>query len=157
MSDLPSHALCAGSVILWRDVCLRGTGFPSRLVLGTAASSCVRLIDAALEHERRGAPIAQSRDAIQVAFDEDRQRIGEFLREVARMPRFREALLWQNRMVVHTGIEALLRRPASVATSKARGYEQLVASYLQRYCVKNDTIGFFGPVGWATFDDQLAS
>jgi hypothetical protein len=157
MSDPPSHALCAGSVILWRDVCLRGTGFPSRMVLGTAASGCVRLIDAALEHERRGAPIAESRDALQVAFDEDRQRIGEFLREVARTPRFREAVLWQNRTVVHTGIEPLLRRPASVATSRARQYEQLVANYLQRYCVKNDTIGFFGPVGWATLDDQLAS
>src|SRR6185436_14536334 len=107
MSDPPSHALCAGSVVLWRDVCLRGTGFPSRMVLGTAASGCVRLIDAALERERLGAPIAESRDALQVAFDEDRQRIGEFLRDVARIPRFREAVLWQNRTVVHTGIEAL--------------------------------------------------
>jgi len=25
----------------------------------------------------------------------------------------------------------------------------MLAFYLQRYCVKNDTIGFFGPVGWA--------
>jgi hypothetical protein len=25
----------------------------------------------------------------------------------------------------------------------------MLASYLQRYCTKNDTIGFFGPVGWA--------
>jgi hypothetical protein len=27
-------------------------------------------------------------------------------------------------------------------------------SYLQRLCVKNDTIGFFGPVGWAHFDRE---
>src|SRR5262249_52569683 len=29
--------------------------------------------------------------------------------------------------------------------------EMLVARYWQRYCVKNDTIGFFGPVAWAKF------
>jgi len=29
----------------------------------------------------------------------------------------------------------------------------LVAGYLQRYCVKNDSIGFFGPIGWGTFTD----
>ena len=32
---------------------------------------------------------------------------------------------------------------------KRRADDQTVASYLQRYCTKNDTIGFFGPVGWA--------
>ena len=28
--------------------------------------------------------------------------------------------------------------------------ELVIANYLQRYCLKNDTIGFFGPVGWAS-------
>ncbi|HEV2255838.1 MAG TPA: hypothetical protein VGS06_22045 [Streptosporangiaceae bacterium] len=31
-----------------------------------------------------------------------------------------------------------------------------MASYLQRYCLKNDTIGFFGPVGWATAEPGTA-
>src|SRR5262249_9794691 len=35
-----------------------------------------------------------------------------------------------------------------------RQHEALVASYLQRYCAKNDTIGFFGPVGWSLIDDE---
>jgi hypothetical protein len=29
----------------------------------------------------------------------------------------------------------------------------MLASYLQRYCTKNDTIGFFGPVGWGQLVD----
>lgn len=37
--------------------------------------------------------------------------------------------------------------------TKHRQHEALVASYLQRYCAKNDTIGFFGPVSLAQFDD----
>src|SRR5262249_53092602 len=38
--------------------------------------------------------------------------------------------------------------------TQTRQHEALVASYLQRYCAKNDTIGFFGPVGWSSIDDE---
>src|SRR5262249_28742485 len=38
--------------------------------------------------------------------------------------------------------------------SRTRQHEELVANYIQRYCVKNDTIGFFGPVGWARLEAQ---
>src|SRR5215208_1637537 len=30
----------------------------------------------------------------------------------------------------------------------------MLASYLQRYCTKNDTIGFFGPVAWGRFSES---
>jgi hypothetical protein len=32
-----------------------------------------------------------------------------------------------------------------------RRREEVIASYWQRYCSKNDTIGFFGPLGWGGF------
>src|ERR1019366_8435917 len=35
-----------------------------------------------------------------------------------------------------------------------RQHQSLVASYLQRYCAKNDTIGFFGPMNWSQIDDD---
>jgi Lantibiotic dehydratase, N terminus len=69
------------------------------------------------------------------------------LRRVAEDPRFREAVTWQNRSAVVNGLDPLLR--SSKLTSKTRRQLSLVARYLQRYCAKNDTIGFFGPVGWA--------
>jgi len=73
------------------------------------------------------------------------------LHEVARTNRFREAVIWQNRRALHTGIDSLLKKSQENAPrgSKVRQYEEMVASYLQRYCTKNETIGFFGPVGWA--------
>jgi len=37
---------------------------------------------------------------------------------------------------------------------KWRKRADLVARYWQRYCGKNDTIGFFGPVSWATIDPR---
>ena len=73
------------------------------------------------------------------------------LRVIANDDRFRQAMMWQNRAGVHNGIDVLLRHPAGASDEKTRGYERLVASYVQRYCAKNDTIGFFGPMGWAQF------
>jgi hypothetical protein len=76
------------------------------------------------------------------------------LREVAGTPRFREAVTWQNRAAVADGLDSLLRKPAGATDSKTRKKELLVVRYLQRYCAKNDTIGFFGPVGWARWGQE---
>jgi hypothetical protein len=73
------------------------------------------------------------------------------LREIASTGPFQEAIVWQNRHAYHSAIRRLLGKTPenNKRDSKQRQREELIASYLQRYCVKNDTIGFFGPVGWA--------
>ena len=83
--------------------------------------------------------------------------LSEAVREVISDPRFREALLWQNRTAYRFVREALGRARDETATrnSKQRQYEEMVANYLQRYSAKNDTIGFFGPVGWATLGGDV--
>lgn len=69
----------------------------------------------------------------------------------ARDGRFQEALLWQNRDAFHTGVAPLLAKPpgSTPRNSRYRRAEELVASYWQRYCTKNDTTGFAGPTAWA--------
>jgi hypothetical protein len=77
----------------------------------------------------------------------------ERLAEVARNPAFREAVAWQSR-------ESLSRAVDKHATgmqespSRVRRREDVIASYWQRYCAKNDTIGFFGPLAWGRFAEQ---
>jgi hypothetical protein len=61
----------------------------------------------------------------------------------------REAVAWQSPGAVGRALDELVRRAGTPRNSALRRHEELVASYLQRYCVKNDTIGFYGPVGWA--------
>ena len=75
------------------------------------------------------------------------------IRELAGSPRLREAITWQNRSVVTTALDRLVNESSSNGqrASRQRQHEELVVRYLQRYCMKNDTIGFFGPVGWARF------
>lgn len=80
---------------------------------------------------------------------EDIRRLATSMREIARDSYFREAVAWQNRSALKTGIDVLLNSPPESRNQKIRKHERLLANYLQRYCAKNETIGFFGPVAWA--------
>ena len=101
--------------------------------------------------ENAAARQAEADSRFQIAYAEAVGRASEKLREVAADDRFREAVIWQNRHAVRTGLDPLLRQSEGNGArgTKQRQHEEMVASYLQRYCTKNDTIGFFGPVGWA--------
>lgn len=93
------------------------------------------------------------------AFDRAARRIATVLHEVSGDPQFREAVAWQNPRALHTAVDALHRAttdPGRRRRAAYRQWEALVTSYLQRYCAKNDTIGFFGPVGWAEIIEQDA-
>jgi amino acid adenylation domain-containing protein len=175
-SELAPHLVrLTGEWALWRAVCLRGAGFPARLVtalgdagLASAADAVIAAdaaiatdaviaadtaiaTDAAAGHAAREAAGA----AYQAEFAAAVQRLSAALHEAAGLPRLREAVAWQNRHALTTGIDVLRRRGPQAAkrNSQHRQHEALVASYLQRYCAKNDSIGFFGPVSWAQIDD----
>lgn len=75
---------------------------------------------------------------------------GSRLAEVARDPAFREAVAWQSREARASGVDKLAV-DARASVSRRRRQEEVVASYWQRYCGKNDTIGFFGPLAWGRF------
>lgn len=81
---------------------------------------------------------------------------GERLREVASDPLFREAVAWQNRQALVTQIDAIAHALPQSA-SKRRRREAVVANYWQRYCAKNDMIGFFGPLAWGRIRDDGAA
>jgi hypothetical protein len=62
-------------------------------------------------------------------------------------PRFQEAALWQNHRAFATARQTW-RHGRSARDRRAAGH--YLAMLVQRYAVKNDSIGFFGPVGWLT-------
>jgi len=141
---------------IWRQAVLRGAGFPSSLVKRLRQPETVAAADALLSLPE-GAPQAE-RDAARARFDEAMARetlkVSAVLKDAARMPLLREALAWQNRHALETALDPLLRREAGQRNSRIRLKEALVAKYLMRYCLKNDTVGFFGPVGWVSFSPE---
>ena len=102
------------------------------------------------EFVRALAQLTTSREEFHSVFASDTLKISQRIREVAAMPLFREAVIWQNRRALQTGINPLIEIKSAngIRDRQQRKHEEMVAKYLQRYCVKNDTIGFFGPVSW---------
>lgn len=107
------------------------------------------LNELASELEKALAELEQARRDFQTAFEHGIERQSLALREAAAHPRFQEAVLWQNRHAFETAVRPLsLQAETPRRNQRQREHEQLIANYLQRYCAKNDTIGFFGPVAW---------
>jgi len=135
---------------MWRDVGLRSAGFPAGMVLAICDEPLARAADLAAIELNGADPVGRpggAGPAYQAAYSAAAGRLSRAIAGIEADPCFREALVWQN-----PGLVRRLRE-SGVGTgrrSKDRGQELVIASYLQRYCLKNDTIGFFGPVGWAT-------
>src|SRR6185437_7630076 len=136
---------------LWRNVCLRAAGFEVGLLSGLGDPGLAELADTALRHDDAQADY-------RAEFPAAVGRLSAALHRAAGLPALREAVAWQNRHALATGIDPLLRSGPAPAgrNTKHRQHEALLASYLQRYCAKNDTIGFFGPVSWSTLADGPA-
>ncbi|HEX6290382.1 MAG TPA: lantibiotic dehydratase [Herpetosiphonaceae bacterium] len=122
--------------------------WPAPGVVGGEAATALAELHAAREQ------LQAAQVAFEAAFQAATAQISDAISEAAAMERFREAVTWQNRSALHTAINQLLRHPSGSAFYKRSNKHVLVANYLQRYCAKNDTIGFFGPVAWATFVPQ---
>ncbi|MEO8690652.1 MAG: lantibiotic dehydratase, partial [Solirubrobacteraceae bacterium] len=74
---------------------------------------------------------------------------------VARDPAFREAVAWQSRESLARAVDKLAAgTPGS--PSRRRRWADVTGAYWQRYCSKNDTIGFFGPLAWGSFAEEGA-
>ncbi|HVF42751.1 MAG TPA: lantibiotic dehydratase [Pyrinomonadaceae bacterium] len=113
--------------------------------------------DGALEAFRAESEEAEAarRDFL-LAYAEAVARTSKEIRDAFDNDRFREAIIWQNRHAFNRIAQSLAQHPPEpgARSRNQRRDEELLASYLQRYCLKNDTIGFFGPVGWARFVGQ---
>ncbi|MCK1795229.1 lantibiotic dehydratase family protein [Streptomyces sp. XM4193] len=144
-------ALSGGGWRLWEQFALRGPGFPAEGVLRLAPPG---LAEAADKFGPRDPLAGPDWTAFTEQLDAAAVRTAHHLQEVAAQPRFQAALAWQNPAVLRTGIAPFLRWDPDTdkRSSMPRQREELVAHYWQRFCVKNDTIGFFGPVGWGRWD-----
>lgn len=152
LGSRPAHAVLPGTKwSLWREVVLRAPGFPAGGVELLASPELARAADRF--NERDGE--ASYADV----FGAGMKRLNSRILRLASDERFGAALAWQNHRVFETAIAPMLRdaRGGDVRrNSKHRQHEELLASYWQRYCVKNDTVGFFGPVGWGVLDPRAS-
>jgi Lantibiotic dehydratase, N terminus len=130
---------------VWRSAVLRGPGFPASGLDRLAAPDCAKLADAYLAG-------LVDRGALTEGFDAGVREVSRRLSEIAADPLFREAVAWQSLSSLRA-LDGLGRSgPDGPRNSKLRQREIVITRYWQRYCGKNDTIGFFGPACWVWFD-----
>jgi len=124
----------------WREVVLRGAGFPADTARALTDPQLTAAADAAVaDAGQLAAYLTEYQAAV--------GRLSAAITGFARLPRFREAVTWQNPKLVKLCLDkAAAGEPRNV---RGRNHEQTIASYLQRYSMKNDTVSFVGPVGWA--------
>jgi Lantibiotic dehydratase, N terminus len=138
---------------LWREVALRSAGFPARRVEALRDDDLAASADAVDSVE----PANPAHVAYEAAFAAGLARLSAALVDIASDPPFREAVTWQNLAVVANHLDHVVNHRPPVMSGqvrmnrnkRTRRDEVAIANYLQRYCLKNETIGFFGPVGWA--------
>jgi hypothetical protein len=125
---------------LWRDFMLRSAGFPAGWVL--------RLCD-----DELAAAADTAGPGFAAAYTRATERLSAAIRQIAADPLFREAIIWQNRRLVTDCLDkAKAGEPRNV---RGRNHEMTIVGYVQRYALKNDTIGFFGPVCWAAWTEGV--
>lgn len=133
--------------LTWPRFVVRHAGFPADLAFALGDPELVEAAD------RRLGTSAAADPEFDRAFDAAAERMTSTLRRVAADPRFREAVGWQNPKLVATCLDKVVRgEPRNV---RGRNHEATVAAYAQRYGLKNDTIGFFGPVAWGEWTDGV--
>ncbi|PWR04913.1 lantibiotic dehydratase [Micromonospora acroterricola] len=133
---------------VWRDGILRSTGFPAD---GLMLLSAPQAAEAADELLATGA----GAELFDKEFAEAVSASGRRLVELAADPLLREAVTWQNRGAL-AALDGLVRGgPDAPRNVRRRDRERALLRYWQRYCGKNETVGFFGPSCWVTLDPEL--
>ncbi len=128
---------------VWRWALLRSAGFPADGLDRLSAPECARAADAYLAGRTEG---------FQTAFDSAVAATAQAVYDIAADPGFRTAVTWQNPGAAVAADSVLRDGPVAPRNSRRRSREEIIAKYWQRYCAKNDTVGFFGPICWVDLD-----
>ncbi|MFI6318305.1 lantibiotic dehydratase [Nonomuraea sp. NPDC050556] len=131
--------LPGGFAVLSHGV-LRSAGFPIGDLLELGDAEYAAAVDRWLE---------DAGDGLDAVVERAGARQAELLRRIARRNDFLEAITWHNPDLVEPMIIKLGLSGADATNNhRLRKRQRLVANYWTRYCAKNESIGFFGPVSW---------
>lgn len=129
----------------WRWAIVRSAGFPADGPARLGAPACAEAADAYLGGQA-------SEESFAAAFGTAVAESAAEIRGIAGDQLFRTALFWQNASAART-VSAIHRDGISPRrNSQDRQREEIVGKYWQRYCLKNESIGFFGPFCWVRLE-----
>lgn len=134
---------------VWRDAVLRTTGFPADGLELFTAPDLAATADAVGDDD--------DPDVFAEAYATAASGFSAQVEKLATDPLLREAVAWQNPTALQRFDDLLASGPPTNAKTRKRRVqrEDLLIRYWQRYCSKNETVGFFGPVTWVGLDPAV--
>jgi hypothetical protein len=147
--------LGTGPWALWRSILLRSAGFPADGATVFADPASAEAADRWNALKRRRADRSAVRAAgadLERSIAAGHTAAATAARRILSDGHFREAITWQNSALLPF-LDRLAERAPEAWRSNDRRRLLKLAAYWQRYCVKNETIGSFGPVAWATLTE----
>ncbi|MEH1016835.1 thioesterase domain-containing protein [Micromonospora sp. CPCC 206060] len=130
---------------VWRDAILRSTGFPADGLTELAAPAAAAAADQLIA-------TGAGADLFDKEFAEALQAGGARLTALAADRLVREAVTWQNTNALPALDGLVAAGPDAPRNVRRRDREKSLLKYWQRYCGKNETVGFFGPSCWVRLD-----
>jgi surfactin synthase thioesterase subunit len=130
---------------VWRDALLRSAGFPADGLTALSAPAAAAGADAFLHGDE---------NAFEADFAAALEANAATVLEIAADPLVREAVTWQNPNALYALEGLVAAGPNAPRNVRRRDREKAVLKYWQRYCGKNETVGFFGPSCWVTVDGE---
>jgi hypothetical protein len=129
----------------------------SAYLLELSRECAIRADKASVGVESRAGLLHHAMRSFEREYSRSNNQASKLLVEASLDDRLQQALAWQNRDALENVAQAIGRDDGKGRPAKRRQREEKLALYLQRYCVKNESIGFFGPVGWGCWSDGVTS
>lgn len=144
-----SSVSLGGQWWMWRDVAVRSAGFAFEDMLRLGCPELAAQVDAELD------PASPARPTEPEMWTRAFESECAYLAQIADGPAFREAIAWQHPRLVKTALDPFVADPTSPRRNyRRRQIETVLARYVQRYHCRNESIGFFGSVGWARWESS---
>jgi hypothetical protein len=99
------------------------------------------------------AALSRQRAEVEAIFGTELAKRRTALREIVADERFCEAVWLSSPPMLERGVRAYLA--GTGGPSALRRIERQLVAYLQRFCAKNDTAAFFGPIGYGVVGNAL--
>ncbi|HZH02262.1 MAG TPA: lantibiotic dehydratase [Myxococcaceae bacterium] len=96
----------------------------------------------------------KQRVALQTRYADERARLQPLLRETASAPEVQEAVFLSSPAMFDNVWARYLKRTEGGDNSDGRRAERQVYTYLQRFCAKNETTSFFGPMAYGELSSE---
>jgi hypothetical protein len=141
----------ARSERLWPDLarCARRRERCPRELADRASSESPALARWVADWNGALSSLAQAEESFGSWVESELRASRECLHRLAQAPRFQEAVLLSNPAVIEAGMPSYLRSyDPERRPSRIKYFERQLCAYLQRFCAKNDTASFFGPIDY---------